>query len=112
GWNWFWPWEKWDVHKVEAMTNVDLPYLVGIRDPFLSSMFGLLVIGAYFAIGTGAMYLWVRRFKGPLFMREWGMPRFMTTSFLFLNMLAVIIKMVMRHGFAIKYILVTPWINV
>ena len=31
GWNWFWPWEKWDLHKVEAMTNVDLPYLVARR---------------------------------------------------------------------------------
>jgi hypothetical protein len=23
GWNWFWPWEPWDPHKVEALTNVD-----------------------------------------------------------------------------------------
>jgi hypothetical protein len=36
----------------------------------------------------------------------------MTTSFLFLNMLAVIIKMVMRHALSVKYILVTPWINI
>jgi hypothetical protein len=26
GWNWFWFWEKWDPHKVESLTNVDLPY--------------------------------------------------------------------------------------
>jgi hypothetical protein len=45
-------------------------------------------------------------------MQRWGMARFMTTSFLFLNMLAVLIKMVMRHAFNIKYILVTPWINI
>src|ERR1700756_1743647 len=32
GWNWFWFWEKWDVHKVEALTNVDLPFLLGVRD--------------------------------------------------------------------------------
>jgi hypothetical protein len=112
GWNWFWPWEKWDVHRVEAKTNVDLPYMIGLRDPFWSSIFGLVVVGGYFVVGTLAMYAWVRRLKGALFMQQWGMPRFMTTSFLFLNMLAVLIKMVMRHALSIKYILVTPWINI
>jgi Cytochrome b(C-terminal)/b6/petD len=112
GWNWFWPWQKWDLHKVEAMTNVDLPYLVGLRDPFWSSMFGLAVVGGYFVAGTLGMYAWIRRLKGQLFMQQWGMARFMTTSFLFLNMLAVLLKMIMRHAFNIKYILVTPWINV
>jgi hypothetical protein len=112
GWNWFWPWEKWDVHRVEAMTNVDLPYMIGLRDPFWSSIFGLVVVAGYFVVGTLGMYAWVRRLKGALFMQQWGMPRFMTTSFLFLNMLAVLIKMVMRHAFNIKYILVTPWINI
>ncbi len=112
GWNWFWPWQKWDLHKVEAMTNVDLPYLVGIRDPFWSSMFGLAVVGGYFVVGTLAMYGWIRRLKGQLFMQQWGFPRFMTTSFLFLNMLAVLLKMIMRHALNIKYILVTPWINI
>ena len=98
GWNWFWPWQKWDLHKVEAMTNVDLPYLVGLRDPLWSSMFGLVTIGGYFVVGTLAMYAWIRRLKGALFMQQWGMPRFMTTSFLFLNMLAVLLKMIMRHA--------------
>jgi len=120
GWNWFWPWQKWDLHKVEAMANVDLPYLVASRvplcgfmhDAFWAAMFGLVLIGGYFVVGTLAMYAWIRRLKGPLFMQQWGMPRFMTTSFLFLNMMAVLIKMVMRHAFSIKYILVTPWINI
>jgi len=112
GWNWFWPWERWDPHKVEAMTNVDLPYLFGLRDPLWSTIFGLVVVVAYFVIGTVAMYAWVQRLKGREFMERWGMPRFMTTSFLFLNMLAVLLKMVMRHALNIKYILVTPWINI
>jgi hypothetical protein len=112
GWNWFWPWEKWDLHKVEAMTNVDLPYLLGLRDPLWSAIFGLVIVVGYFVIGTLAMHTWIRRLKGPLFMQQWGMARFMTTSFLFLNMLGVLIKMVMRHAFNIKYILATPWINV
>src|SRR5206468_35335 len=32
GWNLFWPWQRWDPHKVVALTNVDLPYLFGFRD--------------------------------------------------------------------------------
>jgi hypothetical protein len=120
GWNWFWPWEKWDLHKVEAMTNVDLPYLVAtkipgmgfLHDPFWSAMFGLTLIVGYFVVGTAGMYYAIRRFKGPEFMQRWGMPRFGTTSFLFLNMLAVLIKMLLRHTMNIKYILPTPWINV
>ncbi len=120
GWNWFWPWEKWDLHKVEAMTNVDLPYLVAttvpgmgfLHDAFWSAMFGLALIIGYFVAGTAAMYYAIRRFKGPEFMQRWGMPRFGTTSFLFLNMLAVLIKMLLRHTMNIKYILATPWINV
>jgi hypothetical protein len=111
GWNWFWPWEIWDPHKVEAMTNVDLPYLLGIRDQTTSIIFGLVTLGGYFVVGTLVMYWWIRAVKGPEFMQRWGMARFGTASFLFLNMLSVLIKMVMRHAGNIKYILATPWIN-
>jgi hypothetical protein len=112
GWNWFWPWQQWDAHKVEAMTNVDLPYMLGFRDAFWAGVFGFCVVIGYFAAGFLAMYYWVVWLKGRTFMQRWGMPRFLTTAFLFLNMLAVIIKMVMRHAFNIKYIMATPWINV
>jgi cytochrome b/b6/petD-like protein len=112
GWNWFWPWQPWDMHKIEAMTNVDLPYILGFRDPVWSAVFGGLLVIAYFAVGLLGMYWWVVRLKGQDFMQRWGMPRFLTTAFLFLNMLAVIIKMVMRHAFNIKYIMATPWINI
>lgn len=112
GWNWFWPWEKWDAHKVEAMTNVDLPYMIGIRDPLWTSIFGLAAVLGFFVAGTGAMYLWVIWLKGREFMQRWGMPRFLLTSFLFLNMVAIMIKMILRLAFNVKYVLVTPWINV
>jgi hypothetical protein len=112
GWNWFWPWEVWDPHKVEALTNQDLPYLLGLRDYFWSAVFGLALIVGYFVIGTLAMYWWIVRLKGKEFMQRWGMARFGLTSFLFLNMMAIVIKMLLRHAFNVKYILVTPWINV
>jgi len=112
GWNWFWPWEVWDAHRVEALTNQDLPYLVGIRDYGMQAAFGLSLIVGYFVVGTGLMYWWVVRLKGREFMQRWGAARFGLTSFLFLNMVAVVIKMLLRHTLNIKYIMVTPWINV
>ncbi|GIW39750.1 MAG: hypothetical protein KatS3mg076_0327 [Candidatus Binatia bacterium] len=112
GWNWFWPWEPWDPHKVEAMTNVDLPFLFGIRGYWTGAAFGAAVILGYFVLGTLAMYAAIVRTKGREFMERWGMPRFLTTAFFFLNMLAVLIKMLLRHAFNVKYILVTPWLNV
>ena len=112
GWNWFWPWQVWDPHKVEAMTNIDLPYLFGLRDYFWSSVFGGAVVIGYFLVGTLLMYAGIVRLKGRDFMARWGMARFMITAFLFLNMLAVAIKMLLRHALNIKYVWVTPWLNV
>jgi hypothetical protein len=111
GWNWFWPWQVWDSHKVEALTNVDLHYIFGIRSVAGAAIFGAIVVGGYFVLGTMAMYAGIVRLKGRQFMLRWGMPRFGLTAFLFLNMLAVLIKMVLRHAFNIKYVWVTPWIS-
>jgi Cytochrome b(C-terminal)/b6/petD len=112
GWNWFWFWERWDVHKVEAMTAVNLPYLLGVRDPTLDFLVGGAIVIGFFAGGTALMYWWVVRLKGPEFMRRWGPVRFGLTSFLFLNMWAVVIKMLLRHLASIKYVWVTPWLNI
>jgi hypothetical protein len=58
------------------------------------------------------MYAWIYRLKGKEFMARWGMVRFGLTSFLFLNMMAVLIKMLLRHMLNIKYVMETPWINI
>jgi hypothetical protein len=112
GWNLFWPWQRWDPHKVVALTNVDLPYLFGIRDYWLSAAFGLFVIGLYFVGGMGLFYWWVLRVKGREFLERWGMVRFTITGLLFVLMLSLPAKMFLRLVFNVKYILVTPWINV
>jgi hypothetical protein len=112
GWNWFWPWEPWDSHKVVAMNSIDLPYILGFRNYWAQAAVGGVLIAVYFAVGTAAMYAWIVRKKGAEFMKKWGAVRFGLTSFLFLNMVAVIVKMALRLGMNVKYILVTPWINV
>jgi hypothetical protein len=123
GWNWFWPGQVWDSHLVEALTNVDLPYLLGFRDYTASAIFGLSVVVAYFVVGYAGFYLWVRARPandpwsafpggGKELLERWGPVRFGITGFLFLAMLGVFIKMTLRHAFNIKYIMVTPWINI
>jgi hypothetical protein len=112
GWNLFWPWQRWDPHKVVALTNVDLPYLLGFRDYFWSAIFGLACILAYFVVGVAVFYFWVVRVKGKEFMERWGPVRFAITAFLVVTMLSLPAKMFLRLVFNVKYILVTPWINV
>ena len=112
GWNLFWPWQHWDPHKVVALTNVDLPYLVGFRDYTWSAIFGALVIGAYFVAFIAGFYWWVLRIKGQEFLERWGMVRFMITAVLAALMIALPAKMFLRLVFNVKYILVTPWLNI
>jgi hypothetical protein len=112
GWNLFWPWQRWDPHKVVALTNVDLPYLMGFRDYWWSAAFGVFVIGAYFVAFIGVFYWWVLRVKGQEFLERWGMVRFTITALLAAFMISLPAKMFLRLVFNVKYILVTPWLNI
>ena len=94
------------------MNSVDLPYILGFRNYWAQAAVGAALIGLYFVAGTVAMYAWIVKKKGVEFMRKWGPVRFGLTAFLFLNMVAVIVKMGLRLGMNVQYILVTPWINV
>jgi hypothetical protein len=112
GWNLFWPWQKWDAHKVVALTNVDLPYLLGFRDYWLSAAFGLFAVGLYFVVGMIGFYFFVLRVKGKDFLERWGMVRFTIVGFLLVLMMSLPVKMFLRLVFNVKYVLVTPWINI
>ena len=50
--------------------------------------------------------------KNSDIMKKLGFFRYNLTAFLFLTMIALPIKMVLRIGLNIKYILVTPWFNI
>jgi hypothetical protein len=120
GWNLFWPWEEWDAHKVVALTNVDLPYWgpfgwIGRRVPWLSNpkvfgveILGLLAIAGWYSTGI----LFYRRKKENPTIRELGALRYGIIAFLYLTMMAIPVKMLLRLLFNIKYIWVTPWFNI
>jgi hypothetical protein len=138
GWNFFWPWEKWDPHKVVALNNVDLPYwgLFGTGFPFKwmgnpkigdlpllgpalgwaipgmdqVEILGLVLCGGYYLLGAVGWF-WMKR-RGWRVVDELGPVRYGIVAFLFLSMMSLPIKMFLRIFFNIKYVWVTPWFNI
>ena len=107
GWNLFMPWQYWDPHKVVALVNVDLPYALGVRTYNMAMLVGGMIVSGYFAVGTAA-YFFVERKA----IKSVGFLRMFIKVQLYLIMIGMVIKIVLRIGFNIKYILVTPWINI
>jgi hypothetical protein len=106
-WNFFGPYEYWDPNKLVPLVNVDLseffwvkllamplPQLWIIRElPGIVLVFGYLSLPPLLA-------------KGPFrrFYLKMGAPRYYVGTLLFLVMLALPIKMVLRWLFNLKYI--------
>ena len=109
GWNFFAPWQKWDPHLVVPLTNVNLSYKFGIRNEQTANIFGFVVVAAYFGIAPVFYFL---KGKTSKFLQELGLVRYIVVSFLFLTMLSLPIKMVLRLALNIKYIWVSPWFNI
>jgi hypothetical protein len=86
--------------------------LLGLRSYWLSAVFSLVAIGAYFVIGMIGFYFFVLRVKGKEFIERWGMVRFTITGLLLVLMMSLPVKMFLRLAFNVKYVLVTPWINI
>jgi cytochrome b/b6/petD-like protein len=115
GWNFFAPWQEWDPHKVVALTNIDLNmFLVNhfglnfLRSPVAQAIFGTALIGVYY--GIAVVYYKVKA-KTSKALQELGPVRYGITAFLFLTMMALPIKMVLRWTFNIKYLVKFPWVN-
>lgn len=107
GWNLFMPWQFWDPHKVVALVSVDLPYAFGVRSYLMASLFGGIVVLGYFAVGTGVYFFMVRKS-----LKNVGFLRAFIKVQLLLIMVGIVVKIVLRLGFNIKYIWVTPWFNI
>jgi hypothetical protein len=111
-WNFFGPFEYWDIHKLEALTNVNLADYIWVRalgvglpsNWFVREIFGILVTLAYvFAVPVLLGRTVFRRYYEKL-----GAPRFYVAVFLFLMMMSLPIKMLLRWIFNLKYIVAIP----
>jgi len=106
-WNFFGPYEYWDPNKVVPLVNVDLSELIWVKAlgmplPHLwiiREAFGILLVVAYLSLPPLLALGPFRRFY-----QKMGPPRFYVGAFLFLIMMALPIKMVLRWLFNLKYI--------
>jgi len=115
GWNLFMPWERWDTHRVVALTNVDWSELFGVPtrrvDDSLNPAamaIGSATILAWFSLGV-VYYLWKRKSD---VVRKLGPLRYTIVAGLLLIMASLPVKIILRLTLNIKYILVTPWFNI
>src|SRR3954467_6616955 len=74
-WNFFGPYEYWDLHKLEALVNVNLSEYIWVKglhmglpsNPLIREMFGFILIFTYFlAIPPLFAKKWFNRFYGQL----------------------------------------------
>ena len=90
-----------------ALVSVDLPYAFGIRSYDMANLFGAVIVLGYFAVGT-AVYMFMERKA----IKNVGITRMLLKINLVLIMIGIVVKIVLRLAFNIKYIWVTPWFNV
>lgn len=106
-WNFFGPYEFWDLNKLVPLVSVNLSELIwvkwlGMPLPklwFVREIFGILIVLAYLALPPLLARNVFRRFYLKM-----GAPRYYTGVFLFLMMLSLPIKMFLRWLFNLKYI--------
>ena len=111
-WNFFGPFETWDVHKVVPLLNVNLSEYFWIKGLgwglpkfwLVRELPGFIVLAAYY---TGVPWLLSRTvFKGlPTRMDA---VRYSVLMILFLTMLALPLKMYLRWAFNLKYLVAIP----
>jgi hypothetical protein len=108
GWNWYWPWESWDVPKIASHATVNLSDLLGVPDGPAAFVLGGLVLSLWYGQAI-VFWFWRRRAGGLQQIDGW---RYAVVSVLFLSMLAVPIKIALRLALDLKYVWVTPWFNI
>jgi hypothetical protein len=103
GWYLFLPGQYWDVHKTVAITNVNLSDKLGIHDQTLGTLFGAGCIFVWLVVLP--MAFWKARYKKSEVLQQLGMVRYQITAQLFMIMMGTVLKVFLRLGFNVKYIM-------
>lgn len=111
-WNFFGPFEAWNVHKVVPLLNVNLSEFIFIKwlgqglpqQWFIREAPGILLVLGYIAIppAVAAVTFCKKAYQ------EMGPVRFAIAAFLLLMIIAVPIKMYLRWAFNLKYLVAIP----
>jgi len=113
-WNFFGPYEVWDLHKLEVLTNINLSEYI-FREFGLNG--GKLPDNVFIREGVGMILSLAYIVAGPVLMAKYlckgmlermGKPRFYIFAFLMLSMASLPLKMVLRWLFNLKYIVAIP----
>jgi hypothetical protein len=111
-WNFFGPFEFWDIHKLEALVNVNLSEYIWVRmfgtglpaAWFVREIFGIVLVLLYtFVLPVLLAKSWLRTYYDKM-----GAARYYVGVFLFLMMMSLPIKMLARWIFNLKYIVAIP----
>ncbi|MHB8421610.1 MAG: hypothetical protein ACYC9S_02065 [Leptospirales bacterium] len=110
-WQWYWPWSNHLEHMNPALVTLVPLHIVFVNLLHVSKDVakGLcdFIFFAYFAVGMAIPYFFMRKFYDLM-----GGARYVVFMVFFLSMMGVGLKIILRLLFNIKYIVVTPWINV
>jgi len=111
-WNFFGPYEYWDIHKVEPLVNINLSQILWVKllgvglpkNMWVREMFGIVLVVLYlFALPPLFAKTWAKRF-----LEKMGTPRFYILMNLLLMMMSLPIKMYLRWAFNFKYVVNLP----
>jgi hypothetical protein len=119
-WNFFGPYEYWDLHKLEALNNVNVSEyfwvkMLGTRLPssmLLRELPGILLVLFYVGVLPGLLAFRHKILGLPIGLRKYyekmGPFRYSVFVLLLLSMIALPIKMALRWLFNLKYIVAMP----
>ena len=111
-WNFFGPFEKWDVHKVLVLNNVNLSELVWVKlagqalpkNILLREAPGFIAVAFYLFAMPGILAKTLLK----SYVDKLGIIRYSIFVVLLLSMAALPIKMYLRWGLNLKYLIAIP----
>jgi len=111
-WNFFGPYEYWDIHKVEPLVNIHLSDIIWVkllgvglpRNMFTREIFGIIAVVAYLFV----LPVILARHGASRFYEKMGPIRYHVMMNLFLVMMSMPIKMYLRWAANFKYIVNLP----
>jgi hypothetical protein len=111
-WNFFGPFEFWDIHKLAALTNVNLSEYIWVRalrtglptNWLVREIFGIVLVIFYVFM----LPVILARGLFKVYYEKLGAARYYVGAVLFLAMMSLPIKMLARWLFNLKYVVAIP----
>jgi hypothetical protein len=114
-WQWYWPWESWEIHKESHVVTHSWSPIAGVLFLALYTGVGLLLpVALPVILGPKAREgSWLQKLCNGLkeFYEKRGPTIYTIEMLLLLSMLGIPIKMILRLVFNVKYILEIPAFN-